>query len=91
MTTHTNTTSSNRPAFRLCFAAQTGVQRDGRAELSYPVEIGACFTRKDPSKGLVARFHFIPDQIRDGVLFLMPVTEAKAESGDLFANAEAGQ
>jgi len=93
MSTHTNTPSANRPAFRLCFAAQLGTQRDGRAELSYPVEIGACFHRKDPSKGLVARFHFVPEQMRNGVLFLMPVNEAKADIGDLFeaGDAEAGQ
>lgn len=92
MTTQSPSTRQ-RPAFRLCFAAQTGNLRDGRPELSYPVEIGACFHRKDPSKGLVARFTLIPEQMREGVLLLMPVEPAADTSGELFdaAAVEAGR
>ena len=84
MTNQPATPSNNRPAFRLCYSAQTGIGRDGRKELSYPIEIGACFPRKDPSKGLVARFTFLPDQMREGVLFLMPVDASDDTTKELF-------
>lgn len=92
-----NTQSETRkspPAYRLCFSAKTGVDRDGRAILSYPIEVGACFHRTDPSKGLVARFTIIPSELREGVLLLMPVTASDAAQGDLLnqsITAEAGQ
>lgn len=74
MTTQTKTNA--KPAYRLCYAARGGVDANGQAQLRYPVEIGAVFNRKDPTKGLVAKFHFTPADMRDGVLLLMPVIQS---------------
>lgn len=82
------------PAYRLCFSAKTGINSNGQASLSYPVEIGAAFERKDPSKGLLAKFHIIPTDLKDGVLFLIPATTDRREQADLLdeaISAEAGQ
>ncbi len=65
--------TANRPAFRLGFAPRTGTDKNGQATLGYPVEIGACFHRADPDKGLIAKFTIIPADFRDGVLLLLPV------------------
>lgn len=82
------------PAYRLCFSAKTGINNNGQSSLSYPVEIGAAFERKDPSKGLLAKFHIIPTDLKDGVLFLIPADADRREQADLLDNAmdaEAGQ
>jgi hypothetical protein len=83
------------PAYRLCFSAKTGTDRDARAVLSYPIEVGACFHRTDPTKGLVAKFTIIPTELKDGVLFLMPVDTDRRQESDLFEAgievAEVGQ
>lgn len=72
----TNTNSQSqakaRPIYRLCFSAKNGTNANGQANLGYPVEIGAAFERKDATKGLIAKFHIIPMDIKDGVLFLIP-------------------
>lgn len=94
--TNSNTQSEakTRPVYRLCFSAKNGVNGQGQANLSYPVEIGAAFERKDPSKGLVAKFHIIPMDFKDGVLFLIPADADRRDQSDLLgeiADAEAGQ
>jgi len=83
-----------RPIYRLCFSAKNGTNGNGQAQLSYPVEIGAAFERKDPTKGLIAKFHIIPVDFKEGVLFLIPADTDRREQGDLLndaINAEAGQ
>lgn len=72
-----------RPVFRLCFSAKNGVDANGQAHLTYPVEIGAAFERKDPAKGLVAKFHIIPMDFKDGVLFLIPADAERQNQPDL--------
>lgn len=94
MTTQSQTKPKARPVYRLCYSAKNGVDGNGQAQLHYPVEIGAAFERKDPSKGLVAKFHIIPEHMRDGVLFLIPAeNDRRDEPGllDEIADAEAGQ
>ncbi len=93
MTTQSETRKSP-PAYRLCFSAKNGTNGNGQAQLSYPVEIGAAFERKDPSKGLIAKFHIIPMELKEGVLFLIPADTDRREQGDLLEDAisaEAGQ
>ena len=83
-----------RPIYRLCFSAKNGTNGNGQASLSYPVEIGAAFERKDPTKGLIAKFHLIPMDFKEGVLFLIPAEADRRDQGDLLDdanNAEAGQ
>ena len=94
MTTQSQTKPKARPVYRLCFSAKNGTDGNGQAQLHYPVEIGAAFERKDPTKGLVAKFHIIPTDFKDGVLFLMPADADRRDEPDLLgeiADAEAGQ
>lgn len=73
--------TKTRPAFRLRYSANEGTDANGQSKLSYPVEIGVAFERNDASKGLIARFTIIPEDMRDGVLFLVPA-DASADDGD---------
>lgn len=75
---------SNLPLYRLGFAPRTGVAANGQPTLGYPIDIGAVFARKDAEKGLIAKFQIVPQDIKDGVILLMPV---KAEP-DLLSGAE---
>ena len=77
-----------RPVYRLCFSAKNGTDGNGQANLSYPVEIGAAFERKDPSKGLIAKFHIIPMDFKDGVLFLIPGEADRSAQGELLDTAD---
>lgn len=70
MTTNTHTSG---PAYRLGFAPRTGRDANGQPTIGYPVEIGAVFHRKDRGKGLVAKFSIVPADLKDGVLFLLPI------------------
>ncbi len=65
--------TSKKPAYRLGFAPRTGTDQNGQPTIGYPVEIGAVFPRKEADKGLIAKFAIIPTDLKDGVLFLMPV------------------
>lgn len=94
MTTQPQSKPKARPVYRLCYSAKNGVDGNGQAQLHYPVEIGAAFERKDPAKGLLAKLHIIPTDLKDGVLFLIPADTDRREQGDLLNNAidaEAGQ
>ncbi|MEO1243781.1 MAG: hypothetical protein AAFX54_17875 [Pseudomonadota bacterium] len=68
-TTHT----SKKPAYRLGFAPRTGTDNNGQPTLGYPIEIGAVFERREVEKGLIAKFQIVPTDLKDGVLFLMPL------------------
>lgn len=72
MSTQSN---SALPAYRLGFAPRTGRDDNGQSILGYPIEIGAVFHRKDRDKGLVAKFAIVPEGLKDGALFLMPVRQ----------------
>lgn len=88
----TNRNNSNQPKpgplYRLCFSAKNGVNGNNQANLSYPVEIGAAFERKDPSKGLIAKFHIIPMDFKEGVLFLIPAEADRSAQGELLDTAD---
>ncbi|WP_421787172.1 hypothetical protein [Hyphobacterium sp.] len=79
-----DSTSNNRPAYRACFSARTGIDRNGQSTLSYPVEIGAAFHRKDAEKGLILKFNLVPASVQDGVLFLIPLAEGETAQTELF-------
>lgn len=83
MTTNSKS-NGNKPVYRLGFAPRTGIDRNNQPTLGYPVEIGAVFARKDAEKGLIAKFQIVPQDLKDGVILLMPV---KAEP-DLLSGAE---
>jgi len=76
--------TSKKPAFRLGFAPRTGTDTNGQPTIGYPIEIGAVFNRLDAEKGMIAKFQIVPTDLKDGVLFLMPL---KSES-DLLTAAE---
>ncbi|MEM8772993.1 MAG: hypothetical protein AAGD92_15200 [Pseudomonadota bacterium] len=65
--------SSKKPTYRLGFAPRTGTDNSGQPTLGYPIEIGAVFERRDAEKGMIAKFQIVPTDLKDGVLFLMPV------------------
>jgi len=91
MTNQTNPNPAKaRPIYRLCFSAKNGIDSNGQANLAYPVEIGAAFERKDPTKGLFAKFQFVPMNIQDGVLFLIPAGTNDQEQADPI-DGETGQ
>jgi len=81
------------PAYRLLFSAKTGTDRTGQPTLSYPVEIGAAFHRREATKGLIAKFTIIPTELSEGVLFLAPVESRSHEQPNFLdvQSAEAGQ
>ena len=81
------------PAYRLLFSAKTGTDRTGQPNLSYPVEIGAAFHRREATKGLIAKFTIIPTELSEGVLFLAPVEDRTGDQPNLLvaAEKEAGQ
>lgn len=66
-------TTSKKPAYRLGFAPRTGSDNNGQPTIGYPIEIGAVFNRLDAEKGLIAKFQIVPTDLKDGVLFLMPI------------------
>ncbi len=94
MTNQSQSKPKARPIYRLCYSAKNGVDGNGQAILEYPVEIGGAFARRETEKGLVARFKIIPENMRDGVLFLIPAENDRRDEPDLLgeiADAEAGQ
>ena len=72
MTTQTST-ASKKPAYRLGFAPRTGTDNNGQPTIGYPIEIGAVFNRLDAEKGMIAKFQIVPTDLKDGVLFLLPI------------------
>lgn len=66
---------SKKPAYRLGFAPRTGTDNNGQPTIGYPVEIGAVFPRREAEKGMIAKFNIVPTDLKDGVLFLMPIKE----------------
>lgn len=66
-------TTSKKPAYRLGFAPRTGSDNNGQPTIGYPIEIGAVFNRLDAEKGMIAKFQIVPTDLKDGVLFLMPI------------------
>jgi hypothetical protein len=80
MTTQSN---KNYPAYRLCFSTKSGVDQNGNDILSFPVEIGAAFTRKETSKGHILKLHMVPQELSQGVLFLVPVAPKSADQPEL--------
>jgi|GEM_PF-5881856 len=71
--------TSKKPAYRLGFAPRTGTDNNGHSVLGYPIEIGAVFNRLDAEKGMIAKFQIVPTDLKDGVLFLMPLKQDQAE------------
>ena len=76
------TQPSPKPAYRIAFAKKNGTNGKGKDQLSYPREIGAAWTRKDESKGLILDFDVIPANMSEGVILLLPVTERSADTQD---------
>lgn len=69
----------SRPAYRLLFSVQTGTDKNGQPTLSYPIEIGAAFHRREAEKGLIAKFRILPTELKEGVLFLAPVNADRSQ------------
>ncbi|MEO0620494.1 MAG: hypothetical protein AAFZ01_14600 [Pseudomonadota bacterium] len=67
------TQAKNLPLYRAKFCAVIGQDETGKDKLSRAVEIGAVFSRKDPTKGAILKLDIVPQDLRDGVLFLDPV------------------
>jgi len=67
------TKSKNLPLYRAKYCVVIGQDEDGKDKLSRAVEIGAAFSRKDPSKGAILKLDIVPQDLRNGVLFLDPV------------------
>ena len=65
--------TSKKPVFRLGFAPRVGIDNNGQPTLGYPLEIGAVFNRHEIEKGMIAKFQIVPTDLKDGVLFLMPI------------------
>lgn len=67
------TKAKNLPLYRAKFCAIVGQDEAGKDKLSRAVEIGAVFSRKDPTKGAILKLDIVPQDLRNGVLFLDPV------------------
>lgn len=74
------TTKPERPMFRVTFSRITGKDEDGRDILACPKEIGVVWPRKQGKTGGLIVLDLIPVELsqRQGVLFLVPVTDDKA-------------
>lgn len=66
-----------QPMFRVTFARITGQDREGNDILGRPKEIGAVWPRRNGKQGGVLSLDLIPIELtqRQGVLFLVPITE----------------
>ncbi|MGO7924502.1 hypothetical protein ACC755_35960 [Rhizobium ruizarguesonis] len=71
------TTKSELPMFRVTFARITGKDDDGKDILGRSKEIGAVWARKNGKGGGIVSLDLIPIELtqRQGVLFLVPITE----------------
>ena len=69
--------SKNLPLYRAKFCAVVGQDETGKDKLSRAIEIGAVFSRKDPTKGAILKLDIVPQDLRGGVLFLDPVSQEK--------------
>jgi len=76
------TTKSDLPMFRVTFSRIIGKDQDGRDILARPKEIGAVWARKQGKAGGIVSLDLIPVELaqRQGVLFLVPITEDKGGS-----------
>ena len=66
---------NQKPAYRMAFARKHLSNGKGKDQLGYPREIGAAWTRKDETKGLVLDFDIVPANMNEGVILLLPVTD----------------
>jgi hypothetical protein len=76
------TTKSDLPMFRVTFSRIVGQDENGRDILARPKEIGAVWARKQGKAGGLVSLDLIPVELaqRQGVLFLVPVTDDKGDS-----------
>ncbi|MEO1207636.1 MAG: hypothetical protein AAFV45_15015 [Pseudomonadota bacterium] len=66
---------SNKPLYRVSFCPIHGQHADGGDIMGRSVEIGAVWTRKDPTKGAMLKLNIVPQNLTDGVIFLNPVED----------------
>ena len=71
------TEAKNLPLYRAKFCTVIGQDEAGKDKLSRAIEIGAVFSRKDPSKGAILKLDIVPQDLQRGVLFLDPVQSEK--------------
>lgn len=74
-TTEKNTV---RPLYRVTFSRIAGTDQNGQDILGKPREIGAVWPRKNGKTGGLLTLDIIPVELstRQGVIFLVPVTDA---------------
>ena len=79
----TNRTSTH-PLYRVTFSRITGQDDQGRDELTRPKEIGAIWPRKGDKQGGILQLDIIPIELtqRQGVIFIVPTGDARAEVGE---------
>ena len=73
----TQNENPNRPLYRVTFSRITGQDNRGQDQLARPKEIGAVWPRKGDKAGAILQLDIIPIELtqRQGVIFLVPVTE----------------
>jgi hypothetical protein len=73
------TTKPERPMYRVTFSRITGKDAEGKDILARPKEIGVVWPRKQGKTGGLITLDLIPVELsqRQGVLFLVPVTEGE--------------
>jgi hypothetical protein len=78
----TNTSTNDKPLFRVTFSRITGKDEDGKDILDRPREIGAVWPRRGNKKGGILALDIIPVELaqRQGVLFILPV-DANTDNG----------
>lgn len=78
------TTTPQRPLYRVTFSRITGQDREGADILSRPKEIGAVWPRRNGKLGGILSLDHIPVELaqRKGVIFLVPTTREE-EGGAL--------
>lgn len=65
--------SKKRPLYRVTFSPY--VENGDKTELASAIEIGAIWPRVDTAKGGILRLSIVPEGLKDGVIFIVPVTE----------------
>lgn len=78
----TTRTANDRPLYRVAFSRITGHDAQGEEVLDRPREIGAIWPRRNGKAGGILSLDIIPVELaqRDGVLFVLPVTDRDAST-----------
>lgn len=69
------TENSKLPIYRINFCPIVPADKSGKDRLGKSVEIGTVWQRKQAGKGAILKLTIVPENFREGVVFLDPITK----------------